>query len=298
MADEQLVLFTPSPSTKRKQRTLFECFGHASAESPDEIESHKKVRKMLRGDVLVEFENKLKAFRDVMGLHELIRVAKKEARAESTSLVDPSLRGHGVSRGMKLAGRPKGSKRPDGGKTHRREHAAPVLRRDPTAFEKLTMINFCEKLLEKDHEVQIKRMNEESRKAFENKYHYPFEYMVRWFDKKASFKAFVAKHRLGKHGLRPCGLRGRNIFVQGSQGAMISSAEDGVPIVQRPLARGFQKMRVWLNVEGQHGHEVRLRILTQRLLHELECERDKQLVLQQHNDPRFSSQPSRSAERN
>ena len=256
MADKQLVLFNPSPSIKRSQRTLFECFGKDSAARPDETESHKKVRKILRGDVLVEFENKLKAFRDVMGLHVLSKV-KKEARAESTSLVDPSLRGRGVSRGLKRMGRPKGSMRRDNGKTHKREHAAPILRRDPTAFEKLTMINFCEKLLEKDHEKEIKRMTERSRREFENKYHFPFEYLVRWFNKKESYKAFVAKHRLGKHGLRPCGLRGRNIFVEhASRGARISSADVDEPSVTRPLARVFAKMKEWLNCERQHGHEV------------------------------------------
>eukprot|EP00972_Heterocapsa_arctica_P096648 14258495-Heterocapsa_arctica.AAC.1 len=46
-------------------------------------------------------------------------------------------RGRGVARTTNRTGRPQGSKRPEGNKSHLRALGEAVLRRDPTAFEKL-----------------------------------------------------------------------------------------------------------------------------------------------------------------
>ena len=53
------------------------------------------------------------------------------------------------------------------------------------------------------------------------------------------------------------------------------------------MARVYHRVKAWLKHEREHGHEVRLEILTQRLLFEVEYERDQQLVLQQHNSTDF-----------
>ena len=44
-----------------------------------------------------------------------------------------------------------------------------------------------------------------------------------------------------------------------------------------------------------HGHEVRLKTLTQRVIFELEHERDSQLALQDHSSERFFEPTSRPA---
>ena len=55
----------------------------------------------------------------------------------------------------------------------------------------------------------------------------------------------------------------------------------------KPLTVVYKKLKVWLKEERAHGHEVRLKTLTQRAIFELEYERDQQLVLQGHSSERF-----------
>ena len=49
----------------------------------------------------------------------------------------------------------------------------------------------------------------------------------------------------------------------------------------------YARTKSWLKHERMHGHEVRVKILTQRLIFELEYRRDQQLVLEEHNSERF-----------
>ncbi len=62
------------------------------------------------------------------------------------------------------------------------------------------------------------------------------------------------------------------------------------PTKEKPLQLVYERLKLWLNNERQHGHEVRTRILTQQLIFELEYERDKQLVLQQTASDEFFEQ--------
>ncbi len=55
----------------------------------------------------------------------------------------------------------------------------------------------------------------------------------------------------------------------------------------KPLTDVYKKLKVWLKEERVHGHEVRLKTLTQRVIFELEHERDSQLVLQENSSDRF-----------
>ena len=132
-----------------------------------------------------------------------------------------------------------------------------------------------------------------SRKGFEHKYCFSFDGVCRWATRKPMYEAFVAKHRLGMHGLRPCGLRGYNLFLGGrnkGQGARITAIGEDQPTKHKPLQLVYERLKLWLNNERQHGHEVSTRILTQQLIFELEYERDKQLVLQQTASNEFFEQ--------
>ena len=73
----------------------------------------------------------------------------------------------------------------------------------------------------------------------------------------------------------------------GGLGGRITSREPGKACAAQPLARVYHRVKAWLKHEREHGHEVRLKILTQRLLFEVEYDRDQQLVLQEHNSTDF-----------
>ena len=150
---EALVTAAFETPTKNKQTSLFEFWSTEKEQKPSsegcelQAGSHVKVRKCLSGEAIVAFERGLKRTRDNETLVEYVREQKKIARASDLSLVDPALRGRGIAR-HGPSGRPKGSKKHEDDKTHKRKLGAPVHRRDPTAFEKLAMISFCMKRLE------------------------------------------------------------------------------------------------------------------------------------------------------
>ena len=64
--------------------------------------------------------------------------------------------------------------------------------------------------------------------------------------------------------------------------------EPGVATKQRPLETVMHKVHQWFVGEREHRHEVREKTILTRLKFELEYERDKQLVLEQHNDEHFN----------
>ena len=166
---------------------------------------------------MAAFEQEIKQLRELEAIVEMQRAAKREIRDSSTKLVDPMLRGRGVTMGTKRMGRPRGSSlRIDLGKSHKRQFASPVLRRDPIAQEKLAMILFCDKLAKEQGLTDIKLLKGPARRIFEKTYHYPFTTVLGWAEKKASLCKFVGANRIGKHGLRPCGLRGRNMSATGA----------------------------------------------------------------------------------
>ena len=150
------------------------------------------------------------------------------------------------------------------------------------------MIVCCEDLAKEQKLESIKQLPQSEKQKFEAKFCYDFPTVVRWAERKAIFSEFVAKSRLGKYGLRPCGQRGKNMFATSGMGARVMKHHfDKKPCLARPLAGVYARMKSWLKRERIHGHEVRVKILTQRLIFELEYERDQQLVLQEHNSEHF-----------
>ena len=141
------------------------------------------------------------------------------------------------------------------------------------------MIMHCERAVEELRLEGIKFLPSSVRREFEKKYHYEFTRVVKWAEKKDCLSRFVASSRMGKHGLRPCGLRGHNIFAKQGQGARTSNREFGKACIAQPLAAVYKRLEEWLCNEREHGHEDRIKTVTQRLLYELEYESDQQLVL-------------------
>ena len=157
----------PSTPAKKRQCTLFEAMsGEKRPRTTETLQdsSHKKLRSKLSGQSLVAFEEQLKQVRELEATVEMQRAAKRAIRESSTQLVDPMLRGRGVTMGLKKMGRPKGSSRADNGKRHKRTFAGPVLRRDPTAQEKLSMIMYCEQLAKDQGFEAIKLLRGQDRK--------------------------------------------------------------------------------------------------------------------------------------
>jgi hypothetical protein len=291
------VQLLPSTPVKRKQSSLFEtwgwsqekskkCDGRTTYEAP-QADSHKKLRKLMNGEALVMFEKSLEKQRELE--HQLV-IVRSAARTPSKQ------QGRGCARGMKMSGRPKGSMRSEWACTkHTREKGGPVLRRDPTATEKLEIVKMVENLM-KDFGVESpSELDYKKKHEIEKRFHYSFhEQIERWFKQKTHFEDFIASNHLGKHGIRPCGSRGRNVFAKDGLGARISLAPRDTPTTRRPLAAVWAEIRKWLNTEREHGHEVRMKTITQRVLYQLEYERDRQLVLSQHNSESYFEQTLRA----
>ena len=127
-----------------------------------------------------------------------------------------------------------------------------------------------------------------TKRELEKNWHWLVETVARWYDQKPAFLEFVSKARLGKHGLRPWGsktsLMGKRTKTLGRR---LTHHVRGVASVQRPLDEVMERLERWLKDERQHRHEVRVKTLTTRLMYELEYERDRQLVLQQHESKDF-----------
>ncbi len=112
---------------------------------------------------------------------EMSLAAKRAARRTATSVVDPMLRGRGVARGSKQSGRPKQTNRcVQARQKHKRVFGGPVLRRDPSAFQKLSMIKFCENMVKLQGLKSVKELQGGSRKIFERQYCFSFDAVCRW----------------------------------------------------------------------------------------------------------------------
>jgi len=114
------------PLRRASRRGLFEFWWTEKEQKPSsegcelQAGSHVKPRKSLSGEAIVAFERSLKRARDNEALVEYVREQKKIARASDLSLVDPALRGRGIAR-HGPSGRPKGSKKHEDDKTHKRK---------------------------------------------------------------------------------------------------------------------------------------------------------------------------------
>ena len=69
-----------------------------------------------------------------------------------------------------------------------------------------------------------------------------------------------------------------------SLGKRMSHHVRGVSTEARPLDVVMERLERWLKLERQHRHEVKGKTIAMRLKYELEFERDRQLVLEQHQN--------------
>jgi hypothetical protein len=108
--------------------------------------------------------------------------------------------------------------------------------------------------------------------------------MHSWDKRRSALQLFVSKHRLGKHGLRPCGSRGKTLTGTSSQGKRLADEDKSE---HKPLFPVLKRLQTWLKNERSFNHEVRKSHVIERFLYELEYERDKQDVLEQHKSLDF-----------
>ncbi len=131
-------------------------------------------------------------------------------------------------------------------------------------------------------------MPSSKRRQLERDWHWLYETVARWEDLRASFLEYVGRARLGKNGLRPLGSRTpTSTRTVKTEGKRISKHVRGVATETRPLEAVFARLEAWFREERVHRHEVRNKSLATRLRFEMEFERDKQLVLEQHKSPEF-----------
>ena len=108
-----------------------------------------------------------------------------------------------------------------------------------------------------------------------------------WFERKTEYLDMVVGQRLGVHGLRPFGsnkvINKLKSKAKGSR--MRKAAADNDK--KSPLKKVFLKIKGWIDKERSFKHEIRRRHILQRLKYEMEFERDRQLILQEHNDPAY-----------
>ena len=215
------------------------------------------------------------------------RARKEELRraVEKGRVVDPELRGKGVAKKAKKSGRPEERKR-GYEKTHR-PLGAPILRRDPTAPEKLEVIRLWQDRAKLEGVSHIRELPTRLRRELESTWHWKFETVSKWVEQKQAYEELVARLRLGRRGLRPFGSTEKVSSKSGNQGARIRVDIAGVATKQRPLEAVMHRFHKWFNNERDHRHEVREKTILTRLKYELEYERDKQLVLREHESKEF-----------
>ena len=199
--------------------------------------------------------------------------------------MDPAERRRGVPRGNKPGGRPRGVKR---SYDKRKPLAAPSLRRDPTCQEKLAVVVAWERACKAEGVQRPRQLQTSTKRELEKTWHWLIETVARWFDQKAAFLEFVSKARLGKHGLRPWGSKSSRMGKRTKTlGRRMSHHVRGEASVTRPLEAVLERLERWLKLERQHRHEVRGKTIATRLQYGLEYERDRQLVLEQHQSQDF-----------
>ena len=177
---------------------------------------------------------------------------------------------------MKRGGRPEGSERTYKG-THK-PRAAPTLRRDPAAQVKLSIVLDWSKHADKHGVEKFKSLPADVRNELQQKWHWSTETVARWNELRPALEKKVATARLGKYGLRACGvarLKGKSQ----SEGARLTKESPGTVTPKRPLEGVMHRLECWFKREREHGHEVRRKTIVTQLKFQLEFERDKQLHL-------------------
>ena len=214
------------------------------------------------------------------------RARARRAAAEEGKLVDPLLQRRGVAKDdRKPTGRAKGKAR--GYANTHKSLGAPTLRRDPPAPEKLQIVCLWETRA-KEQGVKVGDLPARLKRELEATWHWKYETVSKWIELKTAFQECVSRLRLGLRGLRPFGSTRSLRELRHGRGARVRVLVPGVANKQRPLETAMHKLHQWFNSEREHRHEVREKTILTRLKYELEYERDKQLVLQQHEAPEFN----------
>jgi len=183
---------------------------------------------------------------------------------------------------MSRGGRPQGSFRAY--KTHKPVEA-PTLRRDPSAPEKLQLLARWEQAARDEGCKGMSELPSLVKRSLEIKWHWQAKTIFKWAESKVALQEFVARRRLGLRGLRPFGSKKPLQDCSRCSGARVRPDAAGQPSPMRPLERVMARLHQWFNQEREYRHEVRGKILNTRLKYELEYERDRELVLEQHKSP-------------
>ena len=278
----------------KRQTSLLDAWPSPSPKAAKADETHSSLKRLLPSRSWEEFKESV-AKQRAEEADELVQRALRRNRRKNVApgeVKDPSLNGRGVSTNCQM-GRPSNSVyKKLGIKNHRRELGGPVLRRDKTAHEKMAVLinvdGMCTaKRKDKKGEGDWSTLSIEDKRAVVTRFQLSFESVSRWNKQRAKLQEFVAKHRIGKHGLLPCGSRGKTLTGTRSTGKRMA---DPTKLAKRPLHGVFTRLKAWLSNERQFNHEVRKSHVVERFLYEAEYERDKQLVLQQHGSPEFKPQ--------
>ena len=206
-------------------------------------------------------------------------------QAQAGRVVDPELRKKGVAKAKQPGGRPKAKAR-GYEKTHR-PLGAPILRRDPTAPEKLEVIRLWQERAKLEGVAHPRELPTRLKRELEATWHWKYETVFKWIEVKTALEGLVARLRLGTRGLRPFGSTRALREISGNQGSRLRVNVPGVATKQRPLEAVMHRVHQWFCKEREHRHEVREKTILTRLKFELEYERDKQIVLRDHESEEF-----------
>ena len=200
------------------------------------------------------------------------RREEREAAAEAGGLCPET-------KGYYRGGRPKGSQRdPELMESHKRELGGPVLRRDPSAQEKLHYLAVIENKAA-EQGIKIEVLASETKRALERRFSTSWFQLMKWFAQKALIEHFVATMRAGIHGLRPFGSSRATSYGSQSSGARLHELYPKEPTTLQPLNKVLWDLKVWFEQEREYNNEVRGKHFVRRLIFLMQAEQDKQTVL-------------------
>ena len=154
-----------------------------------------------------------------------------------------------------------------------------MLRQDKTAQERLYMLRVLDKLLDQPATRELfMDLPGLPKTVFCNRFDCNAVFVQNIIQKRTDYEQFVAKSRIGVHGLRPFG--SNQHWAEVGSRAQGSRLRGPVSVKQQPLKFVFQRIRKWFFRERKYGHEVKNHQLISRLNLELRTEIGRQQVLQ------------------
>ncbi len=138
----------------------------------------------------------------------------------------------------------------------RKPLGAPMLRRDPTAPEKLEIVRLWQERAKLEGVKSVRDLPSRVKRELETAWHWLYETVLKWVEFKTALQEVVTRLRPGKRGLRPFGSRKPLRELSGNQGARLRVNVAGVSTTQRPLEPVMHKLHMWFMQEREHRHEV------------------------------------------